>query len=152
MMPKAIYAHANTMSFTKKMSAGPQYDRQGNYRAADQYQWGDRLQHLAAVGSMVGGQEARRGRRTVAGRDALGKALTNPEWSTSKWDGMFRSGEPGHSQYLTIRTMTPTSPGWNIPARLGHGVAREVTTYLASIDGQQQFEEILAHHLGLLEG
>lgn len=151
MMPAQIYMQAKKLAFTTRRMLGPQYDRQGNYRAADQYNWGGRLRHSAAVGSVVGGQEARRGERTV-GIDGRGNKLTNPAWASSKWDGLFRVGGRSQTEYMTIRTMTPSSPGWNIPARPGHGVAREVATFFASPAGAAVFEEILVRHLGWEDG
>lgn len=71
------------------------------------------------------GFEERRSARNVPG---LG---TNPAWQSSKYHGLFRAGPRGHSQYMTIRTMTPDSEGWHIPAQLGKGIVRRVEAALS---------------------
>jgi hypothetical protein len=54
--------------------------------------------------------------------------MVNPAWQSSKFSGLLKSGPKGHSEYTTIRTITPNSPGWNIPAKQGLGVARMVAS------------------------
>ena len=44
---------------------------------------------------------------------------------TGRYEGMFKSGKPGHSQYVTVRTITQRSSWW-IPARRGAFVAQKV--------------------------
>lgn len=87
--------------------------------------------------------EAWRGERTVAGRDASGARLTNPAWRGPKLDGLFKSGPKGHTKYLTIRTITPRSAGWNIPAQVGHGVARQVQGAVTTGPGSERFRQLL---------
>lgn len=101
---------------------------------ADRYKWGDRLQRperppmiqLGGPGAPAGteGFQERRSEKKVPGSG------TNPQWASSKWQGMFRSGPRGHSQYTTIRTMTPHSQGWHIPAQVGKGIARQIGTFV----------------------
>lgn len=120
MMPAGVYAKAKSLARSMPLNAGPQYDARGRYRAADRYTWGGRLRAADAQGK--GGQ---RGAREV-GVDAKGNTLTNPAWTSSKWQGMVKMGGVGHSAYLTFRIITPNSKGWRIPARAGHHVARQV--------------------------
>lgn len=44
---------------------------------------------------------------------------------TGRYEGLFKSGAPGHSQYLTIRVITQRSQWW-IPGRRGLFVAQRV--------------------------
>lgn len=55
----------------------------------------------------------------------------------------MKSGPKGHSSFITIRTITPNSPGWNIPAQTGHGVARQVAAALNGGIGHDRFQELL---------
>ncbi len=75
-------------------------------------------------------QERRGARVVAAGR--RGKDLVNPEWKTSRYEGMIKTGGPGHTRYLTIRTLTPDSDGWNIPAMLGYYVAARTASLIDS--------------------
>lgn len=47
------------------------------------------------------------------------------EWESSQFEGMFRNTEPTpgggrHTEYMTIRTIKPNSPGWYIPPMEAH--------------------------------
>lgn len=89
------------------------------------------------------GFETWRGPRTVQGRDRQGNRLTNPAWQGPKFRGLMKTGPKGHTKYLTIRTITPRSAGWNIPAQIGHGVARQVQGALAHGPGSDRFRKLL---------
>lgn len=78
-----------------------------------------------------------------AGRDRQGNALINPAWKSSKVHGLFKTGAKGHHRYMTIRTITPRSLGWNIPAMHGKGVARQVAMSLRSGRGGELAGEML---------
>jgi hypothetical protein len=84
---------------------------------------------VGAGGPGETGYVEQRGERQV-GRDRHGRPLVNPAWKTSKFAGMMRTGSPAHAEYLTIRTMTDRSTGWNIPAQAGHFIAAKVATIL----------------------
>jgi hypothetical protein len=84
-------------------------------------------------------QERRGARVVAAGR--RGKDLVNPEWKTSRFEGMIKTGGPGHTRYLTIRTLTPDSDGWNIPAMTGYYVAARTA---AAIDSGPELGELFS--------
>lgn len=140
MMPKEVYRDALKLRYTRPTNAGPIYQG-GQFIAADRYTWAKgstpRQRRLDRVDVPPGFRqsrtgelyEERRGERIV-GRDRSGKALINPAWKTSKFAGMMKTGGPKHTRYLTVRTLTPNSQGWNIPAMAGYGVARKVA-YIA---------------------
>lgn len=138
MMPEEVYAKARRLAYTQKLGVGPIRTPTGQWVAADRYKWGGRLDRsgtrpqfimggpgVGAGGPGEPGYEEHRGARQV-GRDANGNPLINPAWKSSKFHGMFKSGSKGHTQYMTIRTITPNSPGWNIPARQGLYIASRV--------------------------
>lgn len=144
MMPEQIYKQAKRLKRTTKTNEGPIRAPGGQFLHADRYNYGGRLKRgnvqsgfSAAPGQAAG--EERRGERTV-GHVYVGRtmglrsgklALTNPEWKTSKYEGMMKSGPRGHSQYMTIRVITPRSRGWNIPAQPGYGIGRQVASETA---------------------
>ena len=86
----------------------------------------------------------------MVGRDGAGNPLVNPAWGSSKFDGMFKAGSPGHAQYMTIRTITPNSPGWNIPAQAGLYIAARVSKMAESSDELRDL--VLGAMLASLEG
>lgn len=145
MMPHKIYEQAKQLTHTRPLNEGNQYrsvsldgTKHQQYMARDRYHWGDRLNRAGTRPMFIfgppgkeAGHEEHRGSRLV-GRDAEGNPLINPAWGNSKFHGMFRSGTPGHSQYMTIRTLTENSPGWNIPAQAGLGIARRVASHAQS--------------------
>lgn len=152
MMPAGIYARAKGLGYTTGRGSGPVLSGGGAagavYEQADVYSHGPgrhRLSHVAHAGlvALPSGDlyEFRRSARSI-GRIA-GREAVNPEWQNSKFHGMLKTGTKGHASYLTIRTMTIDSPGWNIPAQVGYGVARQVATYLRSPQGAAAIEEIL---------
>lgn len=86
-----------------------------------------------------------RGARAVTGRARGGAKLMNPAWKGSKFGGLFRSTVAGGgSRYMTIRTVTPHSEGWNIPAQQGLGVARQVAGALNGGPGHARLSQLLA--------
>ena len=151
MMPEHVYKSAKRLHYVTPKRVGP-IRHGGQLVARDRYNWpkgrhgrldrgntrpqiqlgtgdtGDRGQHN------IGWEEHRSAR--VAGRDRDGNAMVNPAWKSSKFHGMFKGGKKGHTQYTTIRVVTPTSPGWNIPAQEGRHVLRRVTSYLSGERGQ----------------
>lgn len=133
MMPSAVYADAKRLTFSAR---GKPRGKRGTYHDPTP---GPRF---VAGAEMT---ERWRAARTVAGRDASGNRLTNPAWQTAKHQGLFKTGSKGNAQYLTVRTLTPQSAGWNIPAQLGHGVARQVAYVLNSGGAAgQRFQDLLA--------
>lgn len=138
MMPQEVYQRAKALTYTRKLGVGPIRREGGQWVAADRYAWGRRLDRSGTRpqfnmgGPGVGGGgpgepgfEEHRGVRLI-GRDRNGSPLINPAWGGSKFHGMFKSGAPGHSQYMTIRTLTRDSPGWNIPAVAGLYIGAKV--------------------------
>lgn len=61
----------------------------------------------------------------VAHAQSTGQPPPPDRRERSIYEGLFRSGEPGHEQYTTIRTLTPHSQWW-IPGRPGMFVAKRV--------------------------
>lgn len=151
-MPTDIYAKAKNLKRTIPNNVGPLYAAGGTgrhtgqmFHQADTYQRGGRLSHDAAgiqVSPNGQGVEARRGARAVAGR-IDGRQPVNPAWRSSKYAGMMKTGAPGHTRYMTIRTITPNSPGWNIPAQGGRGVARQVAHAVTHGQAGRQISELL---------
>lgn len=142
MMPHDVYQQAKRLTYTQRLGVGPIHNSAGQFLAADRYNWGTRLHRPGSTPRITAGShrpfvstfEEHRGERIV-GRHADGRPMVNPAWGSSKFEGMFKSGSKGHSEYMTIRTITPTSKGWNIPAQIGHGVARRVAA-MARSDSQ----------------
>jgi len=113
---------------------GQQYQQ---HLAMDRYRWGGRLRRpgsspvfiMGGPGVSAGGP-GEPGYTEHRSARAVGGGLVNPAWGSSKFEGLFKAGPKGHTQYMTIRTITPDSRGWNIPAQAGHGVARQVASHL----------------------
>lgn len=112
---------------------------QAAHVAADRYHWPRRNRRLdrSEVRPMIqlGGPGAPSGTEGFeerrSGRHVPGSG-NNPGWGTSKYHGMFKTGGRRHTQYMTIRTLTPDSEGWHIPAQAGKGIARMVANGLQS--------------------
>jgi hypothetical protein len=132
---------------TSRAARAREKGAQVQFQQADRYSWGDRLQGLEAAGQAHVGQQRRpdwtaragqqehRGRVTVLGAGPRGGHGQNPEWGSNKYEGMFRAEHMGSSgrrssQYMTIRTITPDSRGWNIPAQHGKHIVDRVAGYL----------------------
>lgn len=172
MMPSEVYQEAQELAFTVKQNAGRQFNSKGDFVAADRYERGYRdvggtfqqtetdpsksrlirtstpQINLAAPGQSHAGAtfEEHRGARIVgyySHGEKKGQPMVNPAWGGSKFSGMIRSGAPGHSQYLTFRVITPTSPGWHIPAQAGHYLGAKTASAAPSL-----FEPILRASLG----
>lgn len=151
MLPEDIYRRARSLKPTVAHRTGPIYKladggTRSQFVAADRYDKGGRLVDKTPGPRFVGGTETVdvwRSERTVQGRDKRGRRLTNPAWATSRFQGLMKSGPKGHSQYLTIRTITPNSRGWNIPAQQGLGIARQVAGALNGGVGHERFREML---------
>lgn len=157
MMPADVYHQAKALHYTTKQNVGPIYrdnsDGSRQFLAADKYtRKGKAAQTrlgprgMAGPGLLVGpdgrATDAWRGPRAVQGRDASGRRLVNPAWQSDRFKGMLKGGSPGHTEYMTIRTITPRSVGWNIPAQQGYGVARQVA-YALNGAGGDRFRELL---------
>ncbi len=141
MMPSDVYAAARKLKSTARQNVGPVRSGTGQFMAFDRYNWGGRL-HRGDVGTGLRGVDGslhreRRGETTIrpgSMRPGGRAAIVNPEWQASKFEGVFKAGggRGRHSQYMTIRTITPNSKGWNIPAQVGRGVVRQVAANLSS--------------------
>jgi len=145
MLPRDIHAQAKGLARTLRLVQGRQYDSSGQFTAADRYIRGTvhkgqftpaapgtktrlvGMHDAGFVSSAHGISEHRRGARFVGRTGPRGRQkLENPAWQTSKFEGLFKAGAPAHSKYMTIRTITKESAGWNIPAKAGLGIARQV--------------------------
>lgn len=143
MMPEVIYRQAKALARTLPQRVGPVYDAAGRFQQRDRYvvqrtSMGQlaRLRHTAGIGTTAAlsqragdaglDVDVRRAARQVA------PGLSNPAWQTSKFHGLFKSGPAGHTTYHTIRTITPWSEGFRIPAVPGKYIvarlAKSITT------------------------
>ncbi len=148
MMPESVYDKAKQLAQTVPRRVGPVVDKSGQFLARDRYgivrskdHQPSRLAHSASPGARQALSartgdannivDVRRG-ATLQGVDRNGKILINPGWQNSKFHGMFKSpqGKSGNT-YTTIRTITPKSKGWKIPAMMGR---RVVARLAADID------------------
>ena len=145
MMPADVYKEARQLTRTIKRNMGPVYSSGGQFMAADRYHWGGRLARGGQRPAVAGGVIEQRGRRLVP--KGRGRPLVNPAWKSSKFHGMFRSGSSGHSRYMTVRTVTPKSPGWNIPAKPGLHLGRQVAAFAPRFVGPL-VRQALASSLG----
>ena len=146
-MPEHITEQARALTYTHRLGVGPIHNAAGHFVAADRYAWGTRLRRrhtapsfiMGGPGASAGGphepgyEEHRSSRQVGKNRD--GTPMVNPAWQGSKYDGLFKAGSTGHTSYMTIRTITPNSKGWNIPAKQGLHVARSVASHLQSTTG-----------------
>lgn len=141
------------------------------FQQADRYSWGERLTGLDAAGQASPGPQRRqdwrdraghqehRGAVSVLGVGPRGEPAVNPPWQSNKYEGMFRVEHQGSkgvrsSTYMTIRTITPDSRGWNIPAQHGKHIVDRVASYLEkdSYPTEQMIEAITIPLGGLTEG
>lgn len=159
MMPQEVYLEAKKLRRREGLNVGPitrprviGHTRAGKpivhqqFVAADRYHWttkrgAHRLSRgtrpafimggpgVSAGGPGEPGWSEHRSARYI-GRDAQGNKLVNPAWKSSRFEGLMKTGPARHTKYLTIRTITPDSKGWNIPALAGKGVARHVAGLL----------------------
>lgn len=151
MMPPDVSASASKLRQTIPLRQGPirsTASGTSQFVAADRYTPGSRLKDTASgprfvAGGVGGTVDVWRSERAVAGRDVGGKRLTNPAWKRSRYQGLMRSGPKGHSTFMTVRTLTPRSVGWNIPAQAGYGVARQVASALNGGVGHDRFRALL---------
>ena len=146
-MPPSIYARAVKLKPTIPLNMGPQRSPTGQYLAADRYIRGDHLR-FSSMAKYVTGAHGRQHENwrpaTTVGHDSSGRPMTNPAWKSSKYSGMIKSQPaPGHTEYMTIRTVTPNSKGWNIPARPGFGIARKVQEKFGGGDGQEMLNTFI---------
>lgn len=139
-MPQSIYQQAKELGRTIRRNEGPFRTKAGRFIKADNYDRPrppakTRLHRPDVPAGIVSGPDGnyveRRSERFV-GRARGGRKLTNPAWKHSKYHGLFKTGPRRHSRYMTIRTITPDSQGWNIPARPGKGIARRVAADIAN--------------------
>lgn len=143
-MPHSVYQNAKRQMWRVANNAGPVRGPQGQFRQRDTYRTesfgqngptrmtrGETSTAFAPdprTGQLV--QERRGARIVAAGR--RGNDMVNPEWKSSRFEGMIKTGGPGHTRYLTIRTLTPDSDGWNIPAMMGYYVAARTAAAIDS--------------------
>lgn len=159
-MPEEVYQRAKRLARVVPMRRGPIYgasgftDPQGRRHAGQMFQQADmysvsgrgrrRLTHgkgtpTITVGPNGVAMQAQRGRRGVAGA----RGASNPPWQSSKYEGLMKTGPARHTRYLTVRTITPDSVGWWIPARHGTGVRRQVLMVLRHGEGARRLRELL---------
>lgn len=157
MMPADVSRAARALTATVRRNAGAQY-RPGRqitnqlqappqFLQADRYTWGDRLQRDVRAGVTVSppGRAGSPGVATIERRSErqVGRGLVNPAWQGSKYQGLFRAQQGSGSHYMTIRTITPQSLGWKIPAMMGRFVANRVATMLRSGATADALEKII---------
>lgn len=156
MMPAEVYNQAKRLDYRQKTNAGAQFDGNGQFMAADRYKWrGSSTNKRIKRGHVkpdtwaqdsAGAHEMfqeRRGSRVVY--DRSGKSIgTNPAWKSSKYEGLFRTGAPRQASYLTIRTITPKSEGWHIPAVPGLHIVDQVHALARGAE----FQALMALQLG----
>ena len=144
MMPQDVYQQAKQLTFTQRLGVGPIHTAKGQFVQADRYNWGTRLSRLG----IATGTAERRG-ATLAGTSQKNTPMVNPAWKGSRFSGMFRTGSEGHSSYMTIRTMTADSKGWNMPARKGLHIAEKVAR---AAEGREVADLVNAQMLAVLAG
>jgi len=143
-MPQSVYQQAKRQIWRVANNTGVVRGPGGQFRQRDTYRTESFGQTGAArmtrgdtstafkpdphTGQLV---QERRAARVVA-PGARGRDMVNPEWKSSRFEGMIKTGSPGHARYLTIRTLTPDSAGWNIPAMMGYYVASRTAAALDS--------------------
>ena len=139
MMPRQIHEQAKKLTPTNRNNAGPQFGAGGAaggagqvFKQRDTYSRGTHLHDTRTKPNT----EHWRGARYV-GVSSSGQTLSNPAWKSSKFQGMMRStqeiaGGRTQSAYRTLRTITPNSLGWRIPAMIGKYVIRQVREELTS--------------------
>ena len=148
MMPIHIHKEAKRLALRIRQNAGHQWHgkpvKKGRYRgrkrlrAVDKYSW---------QGSSPLRLDRSDPRRWVQGEHSGPRSsLSNPPkeqpgWTTSKYDGMFKTGPKGHESYMTIRTITPDSEGWNIPAQQGRFLAQKTVERIQR--QMHYFEEVV---------
>lgn len=148
MMPRDISNAARELTPRTRLNAGPQYNAKGQYVAADRYTQGGSLRGMPMsrfIATRDGLVENRRGEQMIAGRIG-GRQVSNPAWQSSRFEGLFKAGTPGHTQYMTIRTITPNSKGWNIPSQPGYGIARQVAAEMQN-EGHRDLNDFIADAL-----
>lgn len=123
MMPRDIYARARALDPTiQGLVPGS--------RTRTITSWGGRL----STGPATLTSRPRDAR--VIGTASDGSPIINSRWKSSQYEGMFRSPmKGGGSSYHTIRTITPDSTGWGIPAVAGRHVAENLAQLLPSDAG-----------------
>lgn len=117
MMPREVYGEAKALARRIPLREGPIRSPAGKFLAADRYAWqpGDEKKAPRLTG--------RPGAAFVASstgeifEERRGPRGENPGWGASRFEGLFKSGPPGHTSYMTIRTITPRSAGFHIPAQ-----------------------------------
>jgi hypothetical protein len=148
MMPRDISNAAFNLTPRTRLNAGPQRNAQGQYTAADRYTQGGSLRGMPTsrfIATRDGLVENRRGEQMIAGRIG-GRQVSNPAWQSSRFEGLFKTGAPGHTKYMTIRTITPNSKGWNIPSQPGYGIARQVAAEMQN-EGHRDLNDAIADGL-----
>ncbi|MFA5801217.1 MAG: hypothetical protein WC911_01940 [Thermoleophilia bacterium] len=129
MMTKEITAEAKTLDRRLALGAGFQHTPEGQFVAVDKYRWAglSDKKRITRPGASVGDPEWRGAKHVAFG-------MVNPAWKSSKYEGLMKTDPEKHTNYMTIRTMTRDSPGWNIPAKAGKWVARTTAQITESSD------------------
>lgn len=142
MMPESIYKQSKGLARTIPMRAGPVYSQAGQFLARDAYSvqgragQPSRLQHVADIGSRMTLSSRLADQHHIVdvrrGATAVSPGLSNPAWQGSKFSGMIKSGPERHTTYLTIRTLTPFSAGFRIPAVPGKYIVARLAKSIVS--------------------
>ena len=163
-MPDEVYQRARRLA-RRVPTSGPVYAAGGfttpdghrhagqMFQQAHTYRWqhdrpnqSRRLSHgtgspVITVGPDGVAEGSHRGARGVAGGGV------NPAWQANKYEGLMKTGPAGHTRYLTVRTITPQSKGWWIPARAGLGIRRMVLLTLRHGEGARRLQAMLGDSL-----
>jgi len=130
MMPRHIYEAAKSLDRSVRLNAGRQFRMSVAQRA---------LSARKPDGTVMEGW-IKPGEKYVQhqqmDRYRWGGRLEGPKYESTRYHGMVKMGPPGHTEYMTFRTLTPDSPGWNIPAQPGLHVARHVAEHTAPMIGE----------------
>lgn len=156
MLPREVYQAAKQLTRTVAQRVGPirssRLSAPGSpgvqqFLRADNYTRGGRYHDPTPGPRITAGPDGLvdhwRSSRPVQGRTADGQRLTNPAWRSSRFQGLMKTGPAGHTAYVTVRTITPRSAGWNIPAQQGTHCAAQVARVLNGGVGHERFSKLL---------
>lgn len=119
-MPHEIYEYARRLTRSLDVRTP---------KGGTKTEWGGRLTKETSFPEVHQGTPA--GRFMTAAFYGGGKGMKPfvskmPHWAASKYAGMVKTGAQKHTRYLTFRTLTPNSSGWQIPAKAGKHIAEKV--------------------------
>lgn len=131
-MPKEIYEYAKQLKRSLDIRQ-PQINPVTG-RVNTKTLWGGRLTPQTTMPRVQGGLSA--GRWMTAGfygGGAGGSPFISKLslWKFSKYAGMVKTRTAGHTRYMTFRTLTPQSEGWNIPGQYGKHIAEKTRNEVA---------------------